>query len=90
MVDSKYKKDCLVYWLGVYERKNRILSRRLFKVYKNELIKGKLLSVKKFEHIFKFLKWDLKKSEEELWNIFDEFVKRDRGSVSLEEFMIKE
>ena len=39
MVDSKYKKDCLVYWLGEYERKNRILSRRLFKLYKNELIK---------------------------------------------------
>ena len=76
-----------MYWLGVYERKNRILSRRLFKLYKNELIKGKLLSKKKFEHIFKFLKWDLNKDERELWNIFDEFVKKERESVSLERFM---
>ena len=87
MVDSTYKKNVLIYWLSVYEKKNRILSRRLFKLYKSELIKGKLLSRKKFEHIFKFLKWDLKKSESELWDIFSEFVVTEREVVSLEKFM---
>ena len=87
MVDSNYKRNVLVYWLSVYEKKNRILSRRLFKLYKSELLKGKLLSRKKFEHIFKFLKWDLKKSELELWEIFSEFVVKDREVVSLEKFM---
>ena len=84
---SDKKLECLVYYCNKYSEKNRILSRRLFKLYKNELIKGKLLSKKKFEHIFKFLKWDLKKDERELWNIFDEFVKKERESVSLERFM---
>lgn len=87
MVDSNYKKSVLVYWLGVYESKNRILSRRLFRLYKNELLKGKLLSKKKFEHIFKFLRWDLKKSEKDLWEVFDEFVVKDREVVSLDQFM---
>ena len=30
---------------------------------------------------------DLKKDERELWIIFDEFVKKERESVSLERFM---
>lgn len=86
-VDSNYKKNVLIYHLGVYERKNRILSRRLFKLYKNELLKGKLLSKKKFEHIFKFLKWDLRKNENELWEIFGEFIIRDREVINLDKFM---
>ena len=94
MVDSKYKKDCLVYWLGVYERKNRILSRRLFRVYGNELECGKRLSKKKFEHLCKFLVWDLKKGKEELYKIFKDYVedsgsnKKINNSISLEQFMV--
>lgn len=87
VVDKNYKKNVLVYWLGKYERKNRILSRRLFKLYRNELLKDKKLSKNKFIHIFKFLKWDLDKNENELWDIFEDFVIKDREVVSLDRFM---
>ena len=87
MYDINYKKNVLVYWLGKYERKNRILSRRLFRLYKRELEKDKKLSKNKFNHIFKFLKWDLDKSEKELWEIFGDFVAKDREVISLDQFM---
>ena len=88
------KLDTLVYWCNVYSEKNRILSRRLFRVYCNELLSGKKLSKNKFKHLCKFLVWDLKKGEVELYRMFKDYVedsgsnKKINNSVSLEQFMV--
>jgi len=91
---SDKKLECLVYYCNKYSERNRILSRRLFRVYGNELECGKKLSKKKFEHLCKFLVWDLKKGKEELYRIFKDYVedsgsnKKINNSISLEQFMV--
>jgi hypothetical protein len=86
------KLDTLVYWCNRYSEKNRILSRRLFKLYGYELLNGKKLSKNKFRHLCKFLVWDLKKGEVELYRMFKDYVEdsssKKSNSINLEEFMV--
>ena len=73
------RKKELIYWCNYYEGKKHIWSRRLFGMYVNRLLKEGNVTERQFKHIVKYLKYDLKKSDKELWERFDKVIKsKDR------------
>lgn len=91
LVETRKKE--LIYWCKKYEGKKHIWSRRLFGMYVNRLIKEGNVTEKQFEHIVKYLKYDLKKTDRECWERFDEIIKSKEKieqyvGNTLEEFLI--
>ena len=87
------RKKELIYWCNLYGRKKHIWSRRLFGVYVNRIIKEGNVTEKQFEHIVKYLKYDLKKTDRECWERFGDIIKSKEKiekyvGATLEEFLI--
>lgn len=68
------KKEALIGLCDFYAKKKHIQTRHLFKLYKARLNKDLLLTQKMFDHMLVFMRRDIDKTDEELKNLFNDFI----------------
>ena len=70
----KKKKEALIGLCDFYGKKKHIHTRHLFKTYKARLKKDMPLTQRMFDHMLIFMRRDIDKTDDELKNLFDEFI----------------
>ena len=69
------RKNTLISYCDLYGKAPHIQSRTLFKSYRFSLMSDEKLSEKQWNHLVKYLRYDLYKSEKELTGAFSAFIK---------------
>ena len=69
------RKNTLIRYCDLYGKAPHIKSRTLFKSYKFSLMSDEKLSEKQWNHLARYLRYDLYKSEKELTGAFSAFIK---------------
>ena len=69
------KKMTLISYCDLYGKASHIKSRKLFKSYKFSLMQDEGLSKKQWQHLVRYLRYDLYQTEEKLTEAFKEFIR---------------
>ena len=69
------RKNTLISYCDLYGKAPHIQSRTPYKSYRFRLMSDEKLSEKQWNHLVRYLRYDLYKSEKELTGAFREFIK---------------
>lgn len=69
------KKMTLISYCDLYGKASHIKSRKLFKSYKFALMQDEQLTKNQWNHLARYLRYDLYRTEEELAEVFREFIR---------------